>query len=67
MIFSRPKWGTLLFAFFIASALSVASQDPPAPPSKAPAQSNFPTKLTIEVTGGERSVPVENASVYVKY
>jgi len=23
--------------------------------------------LTIEVTGGEKSVPVENASVYVKY
>jgi hypothetical protein len=23
--------------------------------------------LTIEVTGGEKSLPVENASVYVKY
>ncbi|MGC1483988.1 MAG: hypothetical protein WA789_09355 [Candidatus Acidiferrum sp.] len=67
MIFSRPKWGALLFALFIAAALGVAAQDPPAPPPKAPAQADVPTKLTIEVTGGEKSVPVENASVYVKY
>jgi len=25
------------------------------------------TRITIEVTGGEKSVPVENASVYVKF
>jgi len=67
MIVSRPKLGTLLLAFFIAGTLGVAAQAPPAPPPKAPAQSDVPTKLIIEVTGGDKSVPVENASVYVKY
>lgn len=48
----------------------VAAQDPPSPPSKP--QPNIPpgeaqTRITIEVTGGEKSVPVENASVYVKF
>jgi hypothetical protein len=51
----------------LATAVCVAAQDAPAPPPKAPAQSDEPSRLTIEVTGGEKAVPVENASVYVKY
>jgi hypothetical protein len=67
MIFSRPKSGTLLFAFVFAVALTVSAQDPPPPSPKAPSQTSESNRLTIEVTGGEKSVPVENASVYVKY
>jgi hypothetical protein len=50
-----------------ASAICVAAQDPSPPPAQVPAQTEQPSRLTIEVTGGERAVPVENASVYVKY
>jgi hypothetical protein len=47
---------------------SVHAQDSPAPSSKPQTlPSNSPTRLTIEVTGGDNNVPVENASVYVKY
>ena len=67
MIFSRPKSGTLLFALVFAVALTVSAQDPPPPSPKAPSQTSESNRLTIEVTGGEKSVPVENASVYVKY
>lgn len=48
----------------------VAAQDQPAPASKPkapPPASDVQTRITIEVTGGERNVPVENASVYVKF
>jgi hypothetical protein len=69
MSFSRPKLPGLLFTLLCAAAatIAVAAQDSPAPPSKAPAQSTEPNRLRIEVTGGEKAVPVENASVYVKY
>jgi hypothetical protein len=40
------------------------SQDSPDPASASTAASK---RLTIEVTGGEKDVAVENASVYVKY
>ena len=48
----------------------VGSQNSPAPASKPqtpPPASEAQTRITIEVTGGEKSVPVENASVYVKF
>jgi hypothetical protein len=52
------------------AARGATPQNSPAPPSKpqtpAPA-SEAQTRITIEVTGGEKSVPVENASVYVKF
>src|ERR1700722_10691353 len=67
MIFPRPKFPSLLLLFLAASATCVAAQDPSPPTSQAPAQAAEPNRLTIEVTGGEKSVPVENASVYVKY
>jgi hypothetical protein len=64
---SRATLASLLFAFLLAATLGLAAQDPSAPPANAPAQTTQPTRLTIEVTGGEKSLPVENASVYVKY
>ena len=57
-------------ACFVAGALiayGAAAQDSPPvakPQSPAPAGQ---IRLTIEVTGGEKNVPVENASVYVKF
>jgi hypothetical protein len=53
--------------FLAASAICVAAQDPSPPASQPPVQTTQPNRLTIEVTGGEKAVPVENASVYVKY
>ena len=71
MKFTRPVLGSFLVALLATAAVCVAGQDqssPPAsPPAKAPAESTEPTRLTIEVTGGLKDVPIENASVYVKY
>jgi hypothetical protein len=69
MEFSRANVLAVFFTLLGAAAapIVVAGQDSSAPPSKAPAQSAEPNRLRIEVTGGERAVPVENASVYVKY
>jgi hypothetical protein len=46
------------------------AQDPPSPAKNAqapPARAEMLSRVTIEVVGGEKDVPVENASVYVKY
>jgi hypothetical protein len=54
----------------LLAAQCAAAQDPPAPASKpqaAPVRSDTQTRITIEVTGGEKDVPVENASVYIKF
>jgi hypothetical protein len=71
MNFSRSRLIGLPVVLFAAMAMCVTAQDPPASqpktPAQAPAQTTEPGRLTIEVTGGEKSVPVENASVYVKY
>ena len=53
--------------FLAASAICLAAQDPAPAPSQAPAPASQASRLTIEVTGGEKAVPIENASVYVKY
>ena len=68
MNFLRSVLPSLALSFLAASAISLAAQDPSPPSSQAPAQNaTQPSRLTIEVTGGEKAVPVENASVYVKY
>jgi hypothetical protein len=54
----------LCFACFI---LSAAQDSPPADKPAAEQPASGPVRLTIEVTGGDRAIPVENASVYVKY
>jgi hypothetical protein len=57
-------------AAIAAVAHGAAAQNSPAPASKPrtpPPASDIQTRITIEVTGGENSVPVENASVYVKF
>lgn len=67
MKLSRPNLGSLLITLTAAIATCVAAQEPSAPPPKTPAQASETNRLTIEVTGGEKALPVENASVYVKY
>lgn len=70
MTFSCSKLATFCFAIFLASAFGVAAaQDPPAsaPKTPPPATSDTTARLTIEVSGGDKALPVENASVYVKY
>jgi hypothetical protein len=67
MRFVGPRFASLATGFFIVSSIAFAAQDP-APPAQTPAQSATESaRLTIEVTGGDHAVPVENASVYVKY
>jgi hypothetical protein len=58
----------LALGFFGAILSVTRAQNSPAPSPKPQTQSsNAPNRLTIEVTGGDDNVPVENASVYVKY
>jgi hypothetical protein len=54
----------------MATARQAAAQNSPASPSKPqapPPASEAQARITIEVTGGEKEIPVENASVYVKF
>ena len=54
-------------AFFAGLALAGA-QDVPDSEAKARTGKSDPTsRVTIEVSGGEKESPVENASVYLKY
>jgi len=64
----------LLVGSWLAAALfltaQVSAQNPPAssPEPKQGAPTPDPqSRITIEVTGGEKETPVENASVYFKY
>jgi len=59
-----------VFACFSILAMPLSAQEPASPPAKPKTQVQKPdtaNRLTIEVKGGENSVPVENASVYVKF
>jgi hypothetical protein len=66
---TRFPVATLAFLFFLTLPLS--AQDNPAKDSQSPdASADAATavkRLRIEVTGGERNVVIENASVYLKY
>jgi hypothetical protein len=62
--------GGLFLTVYVAIGQPVSAQNSPAPgykPQTPPSASSVQTRLTIEVTGGEKNVPVENASVYVKF
>jgi len=70
MKFSTKFFACLCIAAYAVIAQGVAAQDSPASapkPKTPPPASEVQTRITIEVTGGEKSVPVENASVYVKF
>lgn len=58
----------LALLLLAAIAPCSSAQDIPAPAPKTQARRpDALNRLTIEVTGGDNNVPVENASVYLKY
>jgi len=70
MKFSRKVVAPFCLAACVLFPLSGAAQNPPAAPAtpqKDTLDPNPQTRFTIEVTGGDKDVPVENASVYFKY
>jgi hypothetical protein len=70
MQFSTKFFACFCLAACVVTAQQAAAQNSPAPASKPqtpPPTSDAQTRITIEVTGGEKGVPVENASVYVKF
>lgn len=76
MVFTQMTSFSRIFlaGFCLAAALflttQVSAQNPPASspePKQGPARPDPLSRITIEVTGGEKEAPVENASVYFKY
>ena len=70
MQFSTKFFACLCIAACVVTAQQVPAQNSPASASKPQTPSpagDAQTRITIEVTGGEKGVPVENASVYVKF
>jgi hypothetical protein len=70
MRFPSKFFACVCIAAWAVIAQGVAAQDAPASasrPQTPPSASDVQKRITIEVTGGEKSVPVENASVYVKF
>jgi hypothetical protein len=60
----------LCLVVLVPTAQRLPAQNSPARASKPqapPPASEVQTRLTVEVTGGEKNIPVENASVYVKF
>ncbi len=61
---------TRLALFAIAAlmtAVAMAQTDSGAQDKAPPPKSDQMSRVTIEVSGGEKDTPVENASIYVKY
>lgn len=70
MKFSAKILACMSLTVLFAMAPRMPAQKPPTPASKPqtpPVASEVQARLTIEVTGGEKNTPVENASVYVKF
>ena len=70
MSLEKKSFGGLCLALAALAAHLATAQTPPAsdPKTQAPQhQTSVQSRITIEVSGGEKDAPVENASVYVKY
>jgi hypothetical protein len=71
MRFSRtfPACSCFAAAIFLAGTIAAQNSSPPSSSAPKPAapKSDSQTRITIEVTGGDKETPVENASVYFKY
>jgi hypothetical protein len=50
-----------------ATSLVCAQSEPSSPPKPQTSKTEQFARVTIEVSGGEKATPVENASVYLKY
>jgi hypothetical protein len=60
----RAAYFVVLFGILVVTAGVSNAQDIP----KGQTQRSLPsTRVTIEVTGGDKESPIENASVYLKY
>ncbi len=69
MRFARtfPVYSCFVTAFFLAGTIAAQNSAPSPAPKPAVPKSDSQTRITIEVTGGDKEMPVENASVYFKY
>lgn len=70
MDFSQRILAASCLAASLFWAFPGAAQNPPATPASPSQGSPTPnpqSRITVEVTGGDKDVPVENASVYFKY
>src|ERR1700740_1027746 len=68
--FSRILIPSLCLAAALFLTNRVAAQNPPASspePKQGETRPDPQSRITIEITGGEKETPVENASVYFKY
>ena len=68
--FSRTLLAGLCVAAAFFLTAQVPAQNPPASSPEPKQEATRPdpqSRITIEVTGGEKETPVENASVYFKY
>jgi hypothetical protein len=66
----KPKHlAALAFGIFLLGACAAGTRAQNNPPADPGASTKLPqsNRLRIEVVGGEKDAPVENASVYVKY
>jgi cell division protein YceG involved in septum cleavage len=66
----KPRLILFLFlqlAFFFSLQTIAQAQNPPAGDKTPAVKTSQANRLRIEVTGGEKDTPVENASVYLKY
>ncbi|HTT34223.1 MAG TPA: hypothetical protein VMH48_11520 [Methylomirabilota bacterium] len=71
MDISRRFLATVPLAVCLSLSWPAAAQNPPAAPPASPSREatapNPQSRFTVEVTGGDKDVPVENASVYFTY
>jgi hypothetical protein len=66
----RGRRVALLLGLSSVMAVGTVAQTGDSAPPKPPAQSEqeqAANRITVQVTGGDKDVPVENASVYLKY
>ncbi len=68
--FSRILLVVSCVAAVLSLTVKLSAQNPPASspePKQGETRPDPQSRITIEVTGGEKETPVENASVYFKY
>jgi hypothetical protein len=56
-----------LYNFVVLRASAQNPPDSSATPAQSEPKADTQVRITLEITGGDKDVPVENASVYFKY
>ncbi|MGA2481987.1 MAG: hypothetical protein ABSF92_02575 [Candidatus Acidiferrales bacterium] len=67
MRFAQTSFAALILAVGLLCVCAPAQDKPQKTNDPKEAHPALGNRLTIEVTGGDKNVPVENASVYVKF